>query len=227
MKGKFPNRIAKLSILLLTDKRNLRFGGREALSNLVKSVVGFDEERGDTLVLIVVPPSEQWDLVQDWVSTEQGEDTLQTPSFDYRAMHHRLEQTQVQLNLEVLNGTEIGMELRNSSRSPWHFYDDSLRQGAQDEPRFLELDWRKGGVPIDGFVKCHSNSLLYLPVELSKLRPGESITRRVRLRSLLPVLGPQPDDPELEFRVRARVYFDPNLWTYIESETGWYKLPPD
>jgi len=227
MKGQFPNRIAKLSILLLTDKRNLRFGGREALSDLVKSVVGFDEERGDTLVLIVVPPSEQWDLVQDWVSTEQGEDALQTPSFDYRAMRHRLEQTQVQLNLEVLNGTEIGMELRNSSRSPWHFYDDSLRQGAQDEPRFLELDWRKGGVPIDGFVKCHSNSLLYLPVELSKLRPGESITRRVRLRSLLPVLGPQPDDPELEFRVRARVYFDPNLWTYIESETGWYKLPPD
>ena len=226
MKGQFPNRIAKLSILLLTDKRNLRFGGREALSDLVKSVVGFDEERGDTLVFIVLPPSERWDSVQDWVGAEQGEDALQTPSFDYRAMRNRLEQTQVELNLEVLNGTEIGIELRNSSRTPWHFYDDSLRQGSQDQPRFIELEWQKGGVPTDGFMTCHSNSLLYLPVELSTLQPGEAISRRVKIRSMLPGLGPRPDDPELEFRVRGKVYFDPNLWTYIESETGWHKFMP-
>ena len=224
MRGQFPYRIAQLNLLLLSDERNLASGGREELFKVVKMATSFKESRGDTLTVIDVPSSDRWNSVYAWTKAYEQQHAGQIPSFDYRKARRRLEQTRVKLDLQILDGNEIWIELRNSSRTPWRFYDDSLKEGSEDEPRFIWLEWRKDGLPIDGFMSCHSNSLLDLPVTLSTLEPGESLSRRVKVHDLLPGLGPQPDDSELEFKAHATVYFDPNLWTYIESETDWHRF---
>ncbi|MCA9777318.1 MAG: hypothetical protein KC800_11395, partial [Candidatus Eremiobacteraeota bacterium] len=154
MRGQFPYRIVRLNLLLLSDERNLASGGREQLSQVVKMVTGFKEARGDTLTVIDVPSSERWNSVSAWARAYDEKQTGTIPSFDYRKVR-RLEQTRVKLDLQILEGNEIRIELRNSSRTSWHFYDDSLKEGSEDEPRFIWLEWRKDGLPIDGFMSCH------------------------------------------------------------------------
>lgn len=224
MRGEFPYRVSRVSLLVLSDQRNLASG---SLEHLFKSSVSFDQGRGDTLVVVGMPPSERWAQVETWAREEQERERPPFEGFDFKMMRHRMEQTQIQLNLEVVDGDEIQIELRNSGRRSRFYYDDSLRQGSHDEPRFTSVQLRKNNVPMERFASCHSNSSQALPVELSTLPPGESISRRVRVRDLLPGIGvPDLHDPELEFKVQTTVYLDANLLTYVKSETGWHKIAP-